>query len=269
MMLVTDASPPPAHRATAARQETVAADLSAIFAQDAAEDRANGSAGTAIQVVPPADAARRWRVRLAGLLLAGGVAVGGGYLIAGRVTPSIAAAQQETAAPTHTASRAPALPQPAASQVALAPAAAVTPDAVAVAPVVDAPSPLAAPSPAIATADRAVAASAPPRRYRLAPANRFADRRGPAPDDPCIGLRGARLDRCVQTTVPAAYADVRRAYNAARRAGVDSDYLGDVQRRWVRLQRRSSDNPYDLLDGYDDIRGELIDAVRRQRDGDY
>ena len=92
---------------------------------------------------------------------------------------------------------------------------------------------------------------------------------GPAPDDPCIGLRGARLDRCVQTTVPAAYADVRRAYNAARRAGVDSDYLGDVQRRWVRLQRRSSDNPYDLLDGYDDIRGELIDAVRRQRDGDY
>lgn len=95
-------------------------------------------------------------------------------------------------------------------------------------------------------------------RAAMRPDRRAAARDGGArEDDRCTD------DECLYRDVLAADRRLRRAYDRAARAGVSSDWLAGVNRRWVRARDRAQDDPDGAIDRYDRL-AEALDAERRE-----
>lgn len=92
--------------------------------------------------------------------------------------------------------------------------------------------------------------SAPLRSNRVA---------GSAPHD-CVA--GSLEDRCIYQDVLNADARLRLAYSRARRAGVSSQQLAAINRRWTRARDQADDDPDGTIERYD----QLSDALDRARE---
>jgi hypothetical protein len=95
--------------------------------------------------------------------------------------------------------------------------------------------------------------AAPGHRAILAPA-----RHGRCP-------RFATEAWCLHGTIMAADDELRGAYRAAVRAGVDRDLLVDVRSDWKRLRGRANHDPQALIRGYALLTQELRAETRRAR----
>lgn len=83
--------------------------------------------------------------------------------------------------------------------------------------------------------------------------------------DNCDDLPDDERAWCMRPSLLAAHRQLLTTYEAARRAGVDSEALARVQRRWTNLQRRASDRPDATLDRYRDLRLQLLDLIEERR----
>lgn len=108
-----------------------------------------------------------------------------------------------------------------------------------------------------AGATRPAASRAPAiaERPRAAPARA-------ATSGSCDQLDGVeRRAWCMRPRVLAADQQLRVAYDAARRAGVNVGDLGRLQRRWAGLQHQAVTDPQGAIAGYEDLRGTLANMV--------
>nr|WP_047168740.1 hypothetical protein [Sphingomonas sp. Y57] len=73
------------------------------------------------------------------------------------------------------------------------------------------------------------------------------------------GCEGDRLEQawCMRPDILAADRRLRRAYAEAIHQGVERRFLVEHQRRWTRLRNRATRDPRGVLQGYDELAGDL------------
>lgn len=125
--------------------------------------------------------------------------------------------------------------------------------------------PLHAPPPRILVATPEPAAAAPPAKLHKASAQRPAAQRRHAAPARRPGCRGAY---CRAPTVMEADARLRRAYDAARHAGVSSTVLTDYHDRWESLRHRAPREPRLVAARYDEMAGDLNRMAARHATDD-
>ncbi|GGB35935.1 hypothetical protein GCM10011380_26650 [Sphingomonas metalli] len=92
------------------------------------------------------------------------------------------------------------------------------------------------------------------------------DREPPAPRTRRDGCApGSRDDACIYGDVLAADRRLRRAYDAATRAGVETDSLVAIRRRWNRARGISLDAPDETIRRYDELTEQLDDLLRSEQ----
>jgi hypothetical protein len=228
----------------------VAADMERIFAP--LDGRAAPRRGS-VASVPALPRRGRSRAVLAAVAVAGAAAAAAiGYDLG--TVPDVQAPHRDATIPHATRPAAP--PQPVAQLAVPEPAPAIE----AVPEAGSEPEPDFAP-PADAVASAGGPAIAPPDvrpRASVRPDRRIAPARDTVRDDErCTG------DECIYRDVLAADRRLRRAYDRAARAGVSSDWLAGVNRRWNRARDRAQDDPDGAIDRYDQL-AEALDAERRE-----
>jgi uncharacterized protein YecT (DUF1311 family) len=121
----------------------------------------------------------------------------------------------------------------------------------------------ASPPAPVAEPDASVPAAAIDRPESRGRAAARSDRRAAPLGAEARGDEGCTDDECLYRDVLAADRRLRRAYDRAVRAGVSSDWLAGVNRRWVRARDRAQDDPDGAIDRYERL-AEALDAERRE-----